>query len=379
MKISYINGLCVHHDAISNAIKDEIGLLLQQEDMDVRLYAYACDYQDIPFQRVGSVADIALDPHFQASELVVFHFGVYYPMFDLLPAVSSKARRLVIFHNITPKEMLPSHAWDTIRRSNLQLANAAWADHVICVSATNLVTLRKASIATPATVLPLAVHVLSSPAAKPSFVDGRLRIVFLGRFVWSKGPQDLLAALAMLAERLPDMHIEMDLIGNFTFSDQELLKQLRVTAAEVEARHGARLRITFHGNLPENDKQTLLTEADLFVLPTYHEGFCVPIIEALASGCRVVAYDNSNTPSISGGLATLIPTGDVALLAQAMQDIIGEVSEEAWRREGYQAHVSRAQIHVTQFEPARVGRRFIRFIEDFTRRRGVASAQRITA
>ena len=46
----------------------------------------------------------------------------------------------------------------------------------------------------------------------------------------------------------------------------------------------------------------------------------MPVLEALASGCKVISYDNSNLPAISGGLAQLVPTGDVAALAAAIAD-----------------------------------------------------------
>ncbi len=367
MKVSYINGICVQHDAISNAVKSEIGMLLRQGDMDVRLYAYACDDRDIPFQRVESPVDVALDSHFQESDLVVFHFGVYYPLFDLLPAVSAKARKLVIFHNITPKEVLPRHAWETIERSYAQLSACAWADHVVCDSDTNLATLRAASITTPATTLPLAVSFGETPVAKLSFRDGILRLVFVGRFVRSKGPQDLLVAVMEAVETLSATRIHIDLVGNLSFSDPDLLLELRSSIASLEKSYGDRLQIAVRNNVTDREKHKLLNDADLFVLPTYHEGFCVPIVEAFAAGCRVVAYDNSNVPSISGGLATLTPTGDVARLAEAISNEISLVSSEGWRHDGYQTYASCARSHVAQFEPARIERRFIRFIDDFMR------------
>jgi len=370
MKVSYINGICVHHDAISQSVRDEIQRLAGQGGMDVRLFAYACDYADIPFQHVQTAADIALDPHFQASDLVVFHFGVHYPLFDLLPAVSKKARRLVVFHNITPRDMVAPDGRETIDRSFAQLSNMVWADHVLCASATNLQVLRAASIRTPASVMPLSVGVEAMPAGKPSFQDGLVRIAFLGRFVRSKGPHELLRALSIVMATLPVTTVELNLIGNLNFSDQDLLAQLRVSAAALEESYPGRLRIVFHGSVSNQHKQVLLNEADLFVLPTYHEGFCVPIIEALAAGCRVVVYENSNTPSISGGVATLVPTGDVPLLAKAVRDELCLVTTGAWQDSGYRDHGQRIQRHVRQFCPTRVGHRFIRFIEKFMRVHG---------
>ena len=73
MKISYINGVCVHHDAISNAIRDELGFLNDAGYRDVHLYTHACDYSDLPHSCVERTSSIALSPHFQASDIVVKH------------------------------------------------------------------------------------------------------------------------------------------------------------------------------------------------------------------------------------------------------------------------------------------------------------------
>lgn len=367
MKISYVNGICVKHDAISNSIRGEIESLTKLPSVDVRLFSYTCDFPEMPFRRVQSVSDIALDLHFQQSDLVVFHFGVYYPLFDLLPIIPDKVGKLVVFHNITPKNFLPSCEWETIDRSNAQVTGCAWADHVICVSETNLEVLRAAGVKTPATVLPLSVPALDPPDEKPSFSDNLLRLVFLGRFVRSKGPQDLFAALKNILNVWPDGRIQLDLVGNLLFSDQELLSNLREAASGLETEYAGRIRANFLGSISDAEKRSVLSRADVFVLPTYHEGFCVPIVEAIASGCRVVTYDNSNTPFVSGGLAALTPTGNVSELGRALLSELKRVSDSDWRRSGYRSYVSQARVHIEQYSPNYAERRFIRFIENFMR------------
>ncbi len=335
---------------------------------DVRLFAYRCDFDDVAHREVQHLRDVAFDPFFQASDVVVFHFGVYYPLFDLLPVAPTNAGRVVVFHNVTPKEFVAASHHDTIDRSHRQMANIAFADHVLCVSRTNLETLRSAGIDVPATVVPLSVEVASAlPPVKASASDGVVRIAYVGRFVRSKGPGDLLAAVEAVAADDADVRLRLDLIGNGDFSDPAMIEALRATIVDLAARYGARLRIALHADAPEDRKKSILRDADLFVLPSYHEGFCVPILEALAYGCRVVTYDNSNLPNICGGLATLVPTGDVPALSRAIAREIRLAPVDLG------AYATRIEPHLRAFSVRNVRSAFVHRIESVARRKTAAA------
>ena len=363
MKIAYLNSICQKYDAISNAIREEIGWL-RAAGHEVRLFAYACEFDDVPCTIVNRESDVVFDPYFQQCDMAVFHFGVFYPLFNVMLVAPQGARRIVVFHNITPKHVLPAASHNLIDRSFVQMANLAFADHVVCVSATNQGVLREAGITTPVTVLPLAVHTqLQAPEAKPSFADGIVRIAFVGRLVQSKGPLDLLDTAARLLTRDKRLRLRLDLVANLGFSDQDVVSAVRARLETLGQQFGARLDARLHGNAPEELKQQVLTDADLFVLPTHHEGFCVPILEALASGCRVVCYDNSNTPAVSGGLSALVPTGDVAALAAATGAEVERVLGQPWRSGGeYQDAVARARTHLANFSVENVRSKFLAFI-----------------
>jgi glycosyltransferase involved in cell wall biosynthesis len=363
MRIAYINGVCVQHDAISNAIRDEINWL-SEAGHDARLFAYSCNHSDLPFTRVEKEADVAFDPYFQSCDLVVFHFGVFYPLFNLVSLVPLRSKRIVVFHNVTPKEFLPASAHDLIDRSFAQMANIVFADQVICDSETNRRVLHNAGIDVPSTVLPIAFHVeFQAPERKPSFDDGLLRIAFLGRLVKSKGPADLLEAVSRVMEADTRLRLRLDLVGNLNFSDESTVTDVRRLMHAMRQRFALRLEVNIHGNAPELEKQRILADADVFVLPSYHEGFCVPILEALASGCYVVTYDNSNLPAISGGLTSLVPTGDVSGLAATIADTLAMVASSSWMSGGsYQRQLEASSAYVGKFRPAAVKQRYLSFI-----------------
>ena len=318
----------------------------------------------MPCTIVNRETDVIFDPYFQQCDMAVFHFGVFYPLFNVLLTAPKQARRIVVFHNVTPKHVLPAASHALIDRSMAQMANIAFADHVVCVSDTNLAVLREAGVNVPASVLPLAVHTrLAAPHAKPSFADDVVRIAFVGRLVQSKGPLDLLSVAGMLLAQDQRLRLRLDMVANLGFSDAQVVAAVRQQLERLGRQFGPRLDARLHGNAPEELKQQVLTEADVFVLPTHHEGFCVPILEALASGCRVVCYDNSNTPAVSGGLSVLVPTGDVAALALATGAEVERVLGAAWRSGGgYEEAGRRARAHLDCFSVDNVRARFLAFI-----------------
>lgn len=371
MRVSCVHGVCVKYDAISNSIRDQIHTLQRDSFNDIRLYAYCCEHDDLPFTKVNLLQDVILDARFQASDLIIFHFGVFYPLFNLLPVSPRRAKRLVVFHNITPRHLVPPQERGLIEKSFAQMSNVVWADHVVCDSNTNLEVLRYAGVHTPATVLPLAVHTdASPPVEKPSFKDGIIRIAFVGRFAKSKGPCDLLAAVGKAVATTREVKLHVALVGNKMFSDTVVRSEMAQAVSTLETQFGRRVTVEIHGDAPEEAKRRILRDADLFVLPSYHEGFCVPIVEAMASGCRVIAYSNSNIPAVSGGLATLAVTGNVDSLSMAIQEAMKQVSSAQWHGEGsgsYEEYSRIVEKYVDRFSPPRIAKSFVGIITNLVR------------
>ena len=367
MRVSYINSICARHDAISNAIHSEVSLLQRTYGAEVRLFAYRCDYPNLPYKQASDASVVAMDPHFQNSDLIIFHFGVFYPLFNLISLIPREVPRVVVFHNVTPKKFLPHSAHSTIDRSLGQISMMAWADEVICDSDENLRVLRKHGIKTPATVVPIAVpSATGAPSIKPSVEDKVIRFAFVGRFVQSKGIADLIAAFSDIAEAHPETCMLLDMLGNLDFSDPALVQNVRNFARRIHERYGERVTVEVHGSAPDAVKLKLLTDADVFVLPTYHEGFCVPIIEALGKACRVIAYDNSNVPSVCGGQGHLVETGSVGALARALNQECERVSSLVWRGTGagsYREYRERVLAYCRNYLPEAVDNAFLGTID----------------
>lgn len=113
-----------------------------------------------------------------------------------------------------------------------------------------------------------------STGAKGVISGSRRKILFMSRFEAQKGIYELLGAFSELADEFPDT--ELVFAGDGAENNR-----LRELAATYELDD----RIIFHGYVTEAEKAALLSDCDIFALPTYFpEGMPVALLEAMAAG-----------------------------------------------------------------------------------------------
>src|SRR5262249_136002 len=102
----------------------------------------------------------------------------------------------------------------------------------------------------------------------------------------------------------------------------------RHRAAEL----GVADRLHFLGHVDEERLHDAYRSADLFVMPSRHEGFCIPVIEAMATGVPVVAARAGALPETVGDAGLTFEPDDAADLARQMVRVLApsEVSTRSW-------------------------------------------------
>jgi glycosyltransferase involved in cell wall biosynthesis len=204
----------------------------------------------------------------------------------------------------------------------VQRHNLSRADHVIThsdYSREELVALGFEPDRVSVIPLPPSANVVIQ-GSPDRFRIGPVELLYVGRFVRSKGVLDLLAAVESLA-RTTARPFRLTLAGNPALSSAAVLDEVR-RRCEGDLSGVARLVLAPDGGA----LAALYGKSDIFVMPSYHEGYCVPVVEALASGCHVVAYDSSNLPFVLSGLGSLVSTGDVAMLTATLHESIERFS-----------------------------------------------------
>jgi glycosyltransferase involved in cell wall biosynthesis len=324
IRASIITGCVVARDAISNITlqqADALGRPAQVGAMqaEVRIFTHGHNVADTRIVEVPDAARLAADPFFQTSDLIVFHFGIRYPAFDAIQVAPRTARVLAYYHGITPPSVCKGQDKGTTADSYRQANHLLAADWVMTTSRHLAAELRSYGLPEERIAVvppPLAV---TPVVRKPRLLGGPPRFLYVGRFVPAKGVADLLAVFETFVQSCPGA--TLDLAGSRTFSDPAYLAELQTTCTTAALRD----RVRFHLDQPSERLSELYAAADVFVLPSYHEGFGVPIIEALASGCYVICSDAGACPETAGGLGLVYPAGDRAALADRLSEIT-----EAW-------------------------------------------------
>lgn len=127
-------------------------------------------------------------------------------------------------------------------------------------------------------------------------------LLFVGALDRRKSP----AALLRVWREVAGAGIETDLVLAGSGGRQ----------APAEMGEAVRLGYLAHAELVD-----LYSAALCLVFPSRYEGFGLPLLEAMACGCPVVAYDNSSVPEVVGDAGVLVPDGDVSALARWVAEI----------------------------------------------------------
>jgi glycosyltransferase involved in cell wall biosynthesis len=88
-------------------------------------------------------------------------------------------------------------------------------------------------------------------------------------------------------------------------------------------------RVRLLGLLAEAELRALYAGATVFALPSRHEGFGLPVLEAMAQGTPVLCADIAALREVAGGAARLVPADDIDAWAGALEDLLSGSEERA--------------------------------------------------
>lgn len=247
----------------------------------------------------------------------------FVPNSRLVP-LTSRGRMVVVAHDLS-FERFPEF-FDSRRRVWHRLMSPRHlmrsADAVVAVSehtkrdVTRLYGLspEKISVIHSGVEVPPIPPVLEQAALRRRYHVPDRFVLYVGALEPRKNIATLVRAFDAIAGEVPH---DLVIAGERGWRGGELLAALRHTA------HRERIHVL--GFVREPDKAALYAAADVFVYPSFYEGFGFPPLEALALGTPVITSFNSSLPEVVGEWATLVDPYNGGELAAAMKELLLDI------------------------------------------------------
>jgi glycosyltransferase involved in cell wall biosynthesis len=239
--------------------------------------------------------------------------------------------RLVNFHNITPSRFL--EAWDPeVARATVlahqQLVRLAPHSLLgIAVSRFNCAELGRAGFRSTAVAPPLIDPASWSQDVDAATIDrlaaarrgSGVDLLFVGRITPHKAQHDLIKALAAYRQAY-DPGARLHLVGGA--SSPAYQRALERFVAEL----GLAEAVDMAGSVTNDQLAAYYRSADVFVCCSDHEGFCVPLLEAMHHQLPIVAYGAAAIPETVGPAGVVLPAKGPALVASAVHRVVEDAA-----------------------------------------------------
>ncbi|MGH9161085.1 MAG: glycosyltransferase family 4 protein [Vicinamibacteraceae bacterium] len=335
-------------DAVSDITRHHAATLAdlgQPAPIVARFQAEGLEREVAPVSAVLRTPDVGL----------IFHYWGHNSTFWLPRAIDGPC--VLYYHSVTPPDQYPegSDGWHRALRALRQLQEGIDRfDLLIGDSRFNLHELA-AHLRRP---LPgLCIY----PVVSEEWVDGEtdqsrmlslgetyhVNVLFVGRIARNKR-QDRLMQTFDCYWRDINRHASLWLVGN-ELCEADYRRELATLQQSLESRDN----IHFTGKVSDAELRGFYRQADVFLCASEHEGFCMPIAQAMAAGVPVIARAAAAVPETLGGTGFLIHDWQTRRVAEVIHLCAGGAPElrarlvaaERQSAERFSPAEARARLH----------------------------------
>jgi glycosyltransferase involved in cell wall biosynthesis len=278
-----------------------------------------------------------------AADGILIHYSIWSRVVEA--ALAAAAPLGVIYHNVTPGDLLRAANPDVAAmcdKGRRMLGRLQGRVRVLIAdSAFNARDLAAAGLG-PAEVVPLLIDPVD-PCERTEPLPADPVIITVGRIAPNKRIEDAIRVTALLQRSgAPGTRL---LVVGADDSFEAYGAALRVLVERL-AVHGVR----FTGRVGDGRRDALYHEATAYLCMSVHEGFCMPVVEAMQHGLPVVARSAGAVPETLAGAGIVLPDDDLAVFAEAVR----EASASGPLR---RALAVRARRRLAELAPERIDRR----------------------
>ena len=250
----------------------------------------------------------------------IFHFSIGSAAGRLIHGAPD--RLVVVYHNITPAHFFLGfhpHLAGLCHHGRRELrAFAPRTELALGDSEYNRRELEEAGFARTG-VLPIVLDLSlyerpPSPVVRRLYDDGRTNVLFVGRVIPNKKIDDLVRTFAVF-QKWVQPRSRLLLVGDYRGFDRyfdrlnELVRELRAD------------EVVFTGQVDDEELYACYRAADAFLCLSEHEGFCVPLQEAMHFGLPVIAYETGAVRETLHGGGLLLQDKSPELVAELLDRV----------------------------------------------------------
>jgi glycosyltransferase involved in cell wall biosynthesis len=340
-------------DAVSN---DVLGMyeILKKLGHETRIYAEGWTLKEPKVWPSPKIRNFLRS----SEDLLIYHYSRGWDFgLDLLRTL--KCRTAIKYHNVTPPEFFENFNRDLVvmcleGRKQLSSIAGAGCDLYMSASRYNERELLEEGVAGEKSfVVPPFHHIdrLNALEADRRILDkcgdGHTNILMVGRVSPNKGHPMLIEAFAAYT-RDYNPQSRLFIVGK----EETRLNAYNRLLSEMVRYLKLQDRVVFAGEVSDSELKAYYRVADVFMITSEHEGFCVPLVEAMSMSVPIVAYGSSAIPGTVDGVGLVWTKRDPYLLAESVNSIVknrrvgAALGRMGLRR--YQEHFTNEQIE-TQF------------------------------
>ena len=336
-------------DAVSN---DMLGMYkrLHKKGYRVRLFAFGSSLIEPPVYPIEALPEFLYD----SEDLCIYHYATGWEQgLGILSRL--KCRKIIKYHNVTPCEFFEGINEDyaqacTLGRKLLtRLPELGVNLYLACSDYSKQELIRAGAKASICEIVPPFHHVdrlkglEADLAALDRFSHESVNILMVGRIAPNKSYDRLIDAFACYTREY-NPKSRLLIVGG---QDPKLQSYGEYLKNRI-ARNRLEKKVVFTGKVSDAALKAYYLVADIFLITSKHEGFCVPMVEAMSMKIPIVAVSGSAVTGTLGDSGILWEEFDPELIAASANAIASDehlrfaLGEMGWKR--YQAYFSNERI-----------------------------------
>ncbi len=257
-----------------------------------------------------------------SDDIMLLHLSIGSPVNEEFKKLN--CRKAIRYHNITPHcyfELINRTTAANLKKGREQIRSLKDSAEInLADSEFNAEELRQAGYS-KVKVLPILLNIkdITSPPDRKvmkRFNDGTKNILFVGRCAPNKKIEDLLYAMACI--RLSS-GFDARLIHVGSFAGTERYYHLLLS---LQRELGLERHAYFAGSVTQRQLSGFYQSASMFLCMSEHEGFCIPLLEAMAHRVPVIAYAAGAIPDTMDRAGIIFSEKNYPLIAETASELI---------------------------------------------------------